>query len=305
MPSTRRTLTAIAVLAIALLIGACSGAALVDDQSRDVLGGPAAEVPGSAANDTDTVGPGKAGDGSIGGLVDDAKIVRTGSLELEVTGFGEALTKARTAITGLGGYIAASEERHDGDRDFASVTYRIPAERWDAAVAALRGLAATVLGERTQAVEVTSQLVDLDARIANLQATEQALVAIMAKATKIPDILEVQAQLTTVRSQIEQLAAQRAMLADQAAFGTLSVAWSTPIAPVAQTQSAWDPGAEVEKAIAALLSVGQVVSTAAIWLLIVGLPLLLTVGIAAAAAWAVARRAGRATQGAGGTPTGA
>jgi len=302
MPSRRRTFTAISALAIALLVGACSGAASrPNGDGTDLVGAPA-PVGEDAARDAD---PGKTGSGAIGSLVDDAKIVRTGSLELEVTGFGEALTKARTAITGLGGYIAASEERHDGDRDFASVTYRIPVDRWDNAVEALRGLAATVLGERTQAIEVTSQLVDFDARIANLRATEQALVAIMAKATKIPDILEVQGQLTTVRSQVEQLTAQRASLADQAAYGTLSVAWSTPAAPVVQTQNAWDPAAEIEKAVAALLSVGQVAATAGIWLLIVGLPLLLAVGMAAAVAWAVARRATRLSAGHGSAPTGA
>jgi hypothetical protein len=282
----------ITIAAIALLFAACAGAA-----SPIEVGAPS-PAPGTE----DTSGRETAEGGAlapvgqdkdrnlIGSLVDDAKIVRTGSLELEVTGFAEALTKARTAIAGLGGYIASSEERHADDRDFASVTYRIPVDRWDDAVAALRGLATTVLTERTQAVEVTSQLVDLDARISNLRATEQALVAIMAKATKIPDILEVQGQLTTVRSEIEQLTAQREQLADQAAYGTLSVAWSTPAAPVVETQNAWDPGAEIEKAVAALLSVGQVATTAGIWLLIVGLPLLVAVAIPVIAGLVISRR---------------
>ena len=43
---------------------------------------------------------------------------------------------------------------------------------------------------------MTSQVVDLQARIANLRASETALQGIAAKATKISDVLEVQAQLT-------------------------------------------------------------------------------------------------------------
>ena len=45
----------------------------------------------------------------------------------------------------------------------------------------------------------------------------------MAKATKIPDILEVQAQLTGVREEIEQLTAQKKSLEEQAALATLTV----------------------------------------------------------------------------------
>jgi hypothetical protein len=303
MPTRHRILTAVAVLAIALIAGACagSGANLIDDQANGPSPASAPEAAGEGARqgDVDT-----AGSGAIGGLTDDAKIVRTGSLELEVNGFAEALTRARAAIAGLGGYIAASEERHEAERDFATVTYRIPADRWDDAVDALRGIATTILGERTQAVEVTSQLVDLEARISNLRATEQALVAIMAKATRIPDILEVQAQLTTVRSEIEQLEAQRAQLEDQASYGTLSVAWSTPVAPVVETQQAWNPAAEIERAVAALLSVGQIVATVGIWLLIVGLPLLVGVGVVAAVVWAIMRRTARHAPEGAGTPAG-
>jgi hypothetical protein len=294
---TRRTasLLLIAFAGLALVLAACTGAAspILDSVGNAIPQSAAGEATDVTAEDAARLGEITRDRSAIGSLVDDAKIVRTGTLELEVTGFAEALTKARTAITGLGGYISASEERHDDDRDFASVTYRIPVDRWDDATEALRGLATTVLAERTAAVEVTGQLVDLDARIANLRATEQALVAIMAKATKIPDILEVQGQLTTVRSEIEQLTAQREQLADQAAYGTLAVTWSTPAAPVVETRNAWDAAAEFERAVAALLSVGQVLTSAGIWLVIVGLPLLIVFAIPALIVWALARRLSR------------
>src|SRR5262245_56598474 len=97
----------------------------------------------------------------------------------------------------------------------ALITYRIPSARWDDALDALRGLAAKVLNEDTQAVEVTGQVVDLDARLSNLRSTELALQSIMTKATRISDILDVQNQLTSVQGQIEQLTAQKNHLTDQ------------------------------------------------------------------------------------------
>ena len=141
--------------------------------------------------------------GSNGGevaAVDDTKIIRTGTMTLQVSDLAPALTAARDGIVGLGGYIGASTTSNDGDKPSAEITYRIPADKWEAALDLLHGLGGLttkVVAEHTEAVEVTGQVVDLEANIANLRASETALQGIAANATKISDVLEVQAQLTT------------------------------------------------------------------------------------------------------------
>ena len=95
----------------------------------------------------------------------------------------------------------------------------------------------------------------------------------MAKATKISDILEVQNQLTAVQGQIEQLSTQEARLRDQASLATLTVLFQTPAtAVVKEVSKGWDFGAELDKAAGQLLSVGQVLATVGVWLVVVGLP---------------------------------
>jgi hypothetical protein len=208
-------------------------------------------------------------------LLDAALIVRTGSLDLEVKDFDASLAKARTAIDGLGGYISQSQMALDGDRPYGSVTYRVPSSRWDDALAALKGLSTKVVKEQTQALEVTKSVVDLEAHIANLRATEQQLLTIMAKAIKITDILEVQTQLTSVRGEIEQLVAERDGLKDQAAYGTLAVGWTIPVVAVTAVQQGFDTAKIVDAAVAQLVQLGQGLFTVGIWLAIVGLPLLI------------------------------
>ena len=78
----------------------------------------------------------------------------------------------------------------------ATITYRIPATRWEDAIRDLRGLATKVVAEQTQATEVGGQLVDLEARIRNLRASEASLQQIAKGAGRISDLLEVEAQLT-------------------------------------------------------------------------------------------------------------
>ncbi len=221
---------------------------------------------------------------------DDLKIVYTGSLELVVDDLQAALAKAKTAVLATGGYIGASQEANDGDRSVATITYRVPASRWEDALASLRGLATEVVGEQTQATEVGGQLVDIEARLRNLRASEQVLVDIAKGTGKVTDLLEVEARIADVRGQIEQLDGQRLQLQDQVAYGTLVATFGTEIVQVQETAKGWDPTSDVDGATATLIGAGQSIVSGAIWFGIVWLPVILVLLVfALIARWAFRR----------------
>jgi hypothetical protein len=128
--------------------------------------------------------------------------------------------------------------------------------------------------ETTQSQEVTAQVVDLDARIKNLRASEGALVAIMDRAGRIDDVLSVQLRLEDVRRQIEQLTAQRDDLAGRAALATLTAYWTTPLAAVTVAQEGWDLATQVDAALAQTIGAVQGLASVMVWVAVVGLPLL-------------------------------
>ena len=220
----------------------------------------------------------------------DLLIIKTGTMTLQVTGLDAAVTAATQKVDGLGGYVSGSDRSGDGENAEASLTFRIPAARWDEALAALRGIADKVLLERSSTQDVNGQVVDLGARIKNLEATERALQAIMNRATQIKDVLSVQAELTTVRGQIEEMTAEKGHLVEQAAMSTLTVSFSLKPNPVRIEQQGFDPAAEAEQASASLVSVLQGVATAGIWFAIVWLPILLFFAILVGIGLVVSRR---------------
>ena len=156
-----------------------------------------------------------------------------------------------------------------------------------------------MLAEHTETADVTGDVVDLHARIRNLRATEAAFESILTRAGSIKDILAVQAELTTVRGQIEQLEAKVGDLEERAALSTLRVTVQARPAPaVAQQEARFDPGLEAESATAQLVSILQALATAGIWFAIVWLPVLIAVGIVSVvgivvARWALRRFGGR------------
>ena len=285
------------------LVTACSGGSAtlstVDKAvDRSSGSGAAQGVAGADPAALPTTGPATGGaSGPKGAIVarDDAKIIRTGTIDLEVKDVPAALRIARDGMVALGGYVGASTTSNDGGRPSAQITYRVPADRWEAALDLLHGLngqTTKVVTEHTEAVEVTGQVVDLEARIRNLQASEIALQGIAEKATKVSDILEVQAQLTDTRGQIEVLTGQLKDLNDRAGYATLTANLNVPIAAVQATAKGWEPTTVVDEASANLLAILQTLATAGIWFLIVWLPILLVAGaIAAIVAW-IARRTG-------------
>lgn len=291
----RRTLLILATLAVTIgFATACGGgagpvelggrAALPAEPAgggsgtSGVAGGSDTGAGGEATGTAPAASDAAALPGSAGSTVapqDGALIVKTGTFQLQVGDLDAALAKANAAVVALGGYVSASDRRGEGEQQVAVVTYRIPAAHWDEALAALRPLATRIVTEQTQAVDVTGQVLDLGARIENLRVTERALQEIMARATRISDVLAVQAQLTDVRGQIEQLSTEKAHLSRQAAYGTLTVTYEVPVVAVTQAASGWDPGRELDDAAAQLVEIAQLAASAAIWFGVVGLPLLL------------------------------
>lgn len=271
--------TMLVVLLAVVGCGGASGPALTQAPGRPSTG---QDLGGPGSGDVEEPGEGNAGgEGQVPGQpIAGPLVVYTGSMAVEVSDMRAAVDQATGVVTGLGGYVASSREDNSVDNQNASVTYRIPAPNWTQAVTGIRAVAQRVIGEDTSTEDVTNQVIDLDARIANLRSTEAALQQIMTQATTIPDVLTVQEELTSVRSEIESMTAQRDQLADRAAMGTLRVDFLIPTARTAVAAGNWDLGREVDRAVATLVRAGQGLASLAVWVLIVVVPLLVPVLIA-------------------------
>lgn len=202
------------------------------------------------------------------------RIVKTGEVGLEVDDVTVILAQVRALAAELGGYVGGSQA---GTLDqAASVTLRVPAERFDELITRLQELSdVEVVSMSTREEDVTGQVVDLAARIRNLKASEASYRVLYDRAERIEDVLTVQGRLDEVRGQIEQLEAQLTTVEAQAALSTLTVTIIPRDEPVADAQAGWDPGAQAASAVAALVALGQGLFNALTWIVIVIVPITL------------------------------
>ena len=271
---SQRIASLIAILLVSILMVACEAGSAGAPEGPELVG----RVPeGEAADRDESAGGGDAG--SDGGAPEPAspieqRIIKTGEISIEVGDVMDGVRAVRALATEMGGYVGASQASHSGAG--ATLTLRIPADRFDATIERLEELGEEVLGLTTRDEDVTGAIVDLEARLTNLRASEQTYRNLLSRAERIDDILAVQAQLDEVRGQIEQLEAEAAYLEEQADLSTLTV--SLRPTPVERTTEEWNPGAAVDGAIAALVALGQGILVALIWIGIVVLPILLLIG---------------------------
>ena len=250
----------------------------------DVSGG----VPGVAVTD-----PGLAVDGAKV----DPSVIRTAYLQVETGDIDVARAHLEDRVKSAGGYAASSTRYGTTDAPILEITFRVPAAALDDLLAAFR-TEGKLLGESVNSYEVTMQLVDLEARLKSLRASESAYLDLMKRASSVADVLAVQTELTRVRADIESYDAQRAALADQVAMATITVQLSTPASPVADATKDFDLGREIGAAVANLIAVGRGAIVLALNGVVVLLPIVvvgaLAGGLIGRAAGPIAGFAGRA-----------
>ena len=164
-------------------------------------------------------------------------IVRTSNITLVVNDIPTSMDGIIKLAEGINGYVVSSNQWKDNGNLLGTISIRVPAEQFDGTMAALHNMAVEVTSENTSSQDVTSQYVDLTAALTNLQATEAQLLQIMTKADKVPDILAVQEQLTTVQGQIESTKGQMKYLEQTSATSLITASLTQSKLTVSLTAS--------------------------------------------------------------------
>ena len=154
-------------------------------------------------------------------------IVRTADLSLTTKEFDKARALLESFVKKHHGYVADLKVGGaTGNGRKLTATVRVPADQLDATLADMKTLG-RVESESQGGQDVTSEYVDLQARLGNSRNTEKRLTELLAQRTgKLSDVLEVEQELDRVRGDIEQMEAQRKNMANQVTFATVNVSIS-------------------------------------------------------------------------------
>ena len=136
------------------------------------------------------------------------KIIYTANLTLESKDYDTARAALDAALNDAGGYLESSSEYSDvGSSRSVNLTFRVPEENYQSFLDAV-AQAGNVTYKSQQADDVTTQYMDVETRLANLEAQRTRLQELQAQADNLSDLLQIETSLTDVQSQIESWKSQ-------------------------------------------------------------------------------------------------
>lgn len=154
----------------------------------------------------------------------DRKVIQNGSLSLVVKRTEDAVSAIKGITTSLGGFVENANIYETSDNKKAgSVTVRVPSANLENAMSQVKLLAVKVDQESVDARDITDQYIDIEIRLKNMRAEEAQYRAILARAEKIEDVLNVTARLSEVRQRIESAEGQLDYLSRQVDMSTLYI----------------------------------------------------------------------------------
>ncbi|GAC1659948.1 MAG: hypothetical protein NVS9B12_14290 [Vulcanimicrobiaceae bacterium] len=152
-------------------------------------------------------------------------IARPGAIAVR----GGAIDTPGVAVAALarrqGGDLLSLNAQTAGELETSSNAHmqiRVPDNRFETTLGALAQIGTTESRAIT-AEDVSSQLVDSNARLRNLRRTEMDIRRLMDRSGSVSEVLEAQTQLSQVREQIETLAADVLALQTRIRFSTIDV----------------------------------------------------------------------------------
>ena len=191
-----------------------------------------------------------------------------------------------TAVSSEGGGMSASSDALSDP--YATLVVRVPEQYFEMAIKRISKLG-DVQNVTTSSEDVTSQYVDLQARLRHYRAVERRLLGFLQETTTVNQMLTVQDRIDQVQLTIEQLSAQLKSLRETTTYGTLSIFVSEKDATPATIHSSNTFGGTLSNSLNLL---GRGVRVAALVLTAL-LPFIVVFGVVGVVVWYVVRRVRR------------
>lgn len=230
-----------ALVVLLLMVGACSGqdagdfgeraaqhtAGGSDSESTATTVAEASDDAGSDGDETPASESQDRGENLGGGGVAPVAlpnqigrdIIFTAEMTVAVSDVGAAGERAAREVERLGGFLFG--QRTTGSPSPSSIlTFKVQPEDFAAALAAL-GSIGELRSQNVTANDVTERVVDLESRIQTAAASVDRLRALLAEATDIEAIVELESELLVRETELETLRGSLRTLQDQVALATI------------------------------------------------------------------------------------
>jgi len=156
--------------------------------------------------------------------VQEQRIKKTGNLSLLIKNIEDSKLEIEKITKTQNGLIQNSNagEYNSGEK-YASITIKVPSENFESIIKEIKATALQVTNESTYATDITEEFLDTQTRLKVAQQEEQSYIKLLDQAKDVPEMLEVQRELSRVRTRIESLTGTIKYMESQTSMSTISI----------------------------------------------------------------------------------
>lgn len=158
------------------------------------------------------------------------KIIKTGNIRFETNDLGTTYTQMITAVKKYNAIIQNDTEGKDYGSIFRRLIVRVPSKNFDLFLNDISKGVTYFDNKEISSQDVTAEYIDIDARLKAKKVLETRYLELLKKANKVSEMLEIEAQLSAIREEIEAKEGQLRYMQNQISFSTITIEFYKSVA---------------------------------------------------------------------------
>jgi len=156
------------------------------------------------------------------------KIIKNGTLSLEVNNLETAKKRVDSLVQKMNGYYGSETYRNRSNRTDYLLQIRVPAVHFEQLVITLEAGEGKVTEKNLKALDVTEQYTDIEIRLTNKRNYLNRYQELVRQAKTVKEVLDIEERIRGLEEEIESVQGRLRYLSDQISYSTLSLTLSMP-----------------------------------------------------------------------------
>lgn len=158
------------------------------------------------------------------------KIIKTGDIKFETNDLGETYIQIISAVKKHNAIIQNDTEGKEYGSVFRRITVRVPSKNFDLFLSDISKGVTYFDNKEISSQDVTEEYIDIDARLKAKKILEARYLELLKKANKVSEMLEIEAQLSAIREEIEAKEGQLRYMQSQISMSTITIEFYKTVA---------------------------------------------------------------------------
>lgn len=158
------------------------------------------------------------------------KIIKNGNIKFETDDLETTYTQIKQAIKKGNAYVQNDNEGKEYGSIYRRLSVRIPSQNFDSFIKDISTGVPYFDQKEISAQDVTAEYIDLDARLKAKKKLENRYLELLSKATKMSEMLAIEAQLSAIREEVEAKEGQLRYMQNQVSLSTITIEFYKTVA---------------------------------------------------------------------------